>query len=255
MNNTNRILRSVLATAVMVLAFVGMGISAQSSASELGTIWDVSRLVRGNGNAIYLNDSRGRTQKVVSRHQIRTINTVFNDLLEASELKSRLLIVEGSAPNAFAGPVDGQPTVGINFAMLDLVDNDRGEWAAILGHELAHLKLDHSQKTLLRKLPLQILGAYVRHETDHYKTIRDVDLALQLFDTKFSRDQERQSDYLGVIWAVETGYGAEGAPRLHEKLFRLYGNTGIPFLNSHPSSTERVRTLTGLANRLSTTRD
>ena len=73
-----------------------------------------------------------------------------------------------------------------------------------------------------------------------------------MFDTKFSRDQERASDYLGAIWAIESGYDAWGASRFHERLLRANGNHGIPFLQSHPTSKERVRTLSEMAVRLST---
>ena len=32
-------------------------------------------------------------------------------------------------------------------------------------------------------------------------------------NTKYSRDNEREADYLGAIWAVEAGYDPQGAVR------------------------------------------
>jgi predicted Zn-dependent protease len=75
-------------------------------------------------------------------------------------------------------------------------------------------------------------------------------LLSELIDTKFSRDQERQSDYLGVIWALESDFSPYGAVSLHTRFLNYKGDKGITFLSSHPSSEERIRTLTETAERL-----
>ena len=76
------------------------------------------------------------------------------------------------------------------------------------------------------------------------------DMAFQAYETKFSRDAERESDYLGVIWAVESGYDPMGAVHLHEGFQNRSGGHPVPFLSTHPTSSERIRTLQRLANDL-----
>jgi predicted Zn-dependent protease len=178
------------------------------------------------------------------------LNNTFNTLKGVSELNPRFLLIIGEQPNALAGPVDRQPTVAINFAMLDLIGYNKDEWAAILGHELAHLKLNHALKGIIRRVPMQLLSRWIQKKTDHADTIEHAHLAMQLFETKFSRDQERACDYLGAIWAVEIGQDPMGAATLHKKLGRLGGDRGIPFLESHPFSSERVNAMEDLAKRL-----
>jgi predicted Zn-dependent protease len=77
------------------------------------------------------------------------------------------------------------------------------------------------------------------------------DLTFTSIETKYSRDQERQADYLGVVWAVEAGYEPDGAVRLHEKIHERSKSGPLPFLSSHPSGPERISTLKSLSERLS----
>jgi predicted Zn-dependent protease len=220
-------------------------------ASELGEIWSVRDLAANTSRHVAIRNSQGNLLKTVTVKQMNIIMDVFEDLQSASEVDARIILVSGNRPNAFAGPVDRENTVGVNFAMLDMIGNQEDEWAGLLGHELAHLKLNHSTKGLVRKIPLKVLQEYLRRKTAHQTTIEHADIAMQMFDTKFSRDQERASDYLGTIWAVQGHYDPRGSVSLHRKLYSINGNQGIPFLQSHPYSTERIKTLTGLADRLS----
>ena len=66
----------------------------------------------------------------------------------------------------------------------------------------------------------------------------------------YSRKHERESDYSGTVWAYEAGYDPMGAVRLHEALAKQDRVGSVPFLRSHPSSWERVKSLTKLARDL-----
>ena len=224
--------------------------SLNVGASQLGDVWLVEKLAASPNISTRLNDKLGRKLKVVSTRKMTLLNDTFNSLKSASELNPRFLLIAGDQPNALAGPVDLQPTVAVNFAMLDLVGYNKDEWAAILGHELAHLKLNHALKGIIRRVPMELLSRWIQKKTDHENTIEHAHFAMQLFETKFSRDQERACDYLGAIWAVEIGQDPMGAATLHKKLRKLGGDRGIPFLKSHPASSERVATMEDLAKRL-----
>jgi len=129
--------------------------------SALGNIWYVSRLAKLHGHVAPLKDRYGKNYKNVSTRQMRMLHNSFLKLRDAADMEARFLIIEGNQPNAFAGPVDRRATVAINFAMLDLVGSQKDEWAATLGHELAHLKLNHYRSSLYRKLSLDLLGRYI----------------------------------------------------------------------------------------------
>ena len=60
------------------------------------------------------------------------------------------------------------------------------------------------------------------------------------FSTSFTRDQERDADRLGLIWAKQDGYDPNGAIKLFKAIESKSGNTLIPFFQSHPNPSERI---------------
>ena len=220
------------------------------NAADTSQIWEVNELLKTKSDVVVLRNQQGAILKRLERKQLRIIRKAMSDIESAAEIKALLTVVKGDRPNASAGRVEGRDTVLINFAMLDMIGNDRDAWAALLGHEIAHLKLNHGRQARKRRIPLMLAELAVRASTDNRRTQTAVGLARTAIDTKFSRDHERESDYLGLIWAVEKGYDPRGAVTLQTELSKLSKGLTIPFLQSHPSSKERIQKLSRLANRL-----
>ena len=184
----------------------------------------------------------------------RVLYAVAQSIAAVAELEAELVVVDGEYPNAFAGEdARGTPIVGINFAMLDLLNDDVHAAAALFGHEFAHLKLSHGEQQkasdfssgVLGVLGGALLGAM---GVPAGQTLSSLTVAAVQSD--YSRDQEREADYLGAIWALEAGYDPYGAVHLHQALGRTPGAGGSTFLSSHPSGPERIANLTNLARRL-----
>ena len=68
---------------------------------------------------------------------------------------------------------------------------------------------------------------------------------LQLLFLKFGRDDERQSDDLGIRYALKAGYDVREMPKVFETLGRVgeaAGGSKVPgWLQSHPQPEERVK--------------
>ena len=219
-------------------------------AADTRQVWEVDDLLKAKSDSVVLRDRDGIILKRVERKQLLIMRKAMSDIESASERQALLTIIKGDRPNASAGPVNGRDMILINFAMLDTIGSDRDQWAALLGHEMAHLKLNHSSQAKKRRIPLKIVELAVRASTDNKWTRTATDLAATAIDTKFSRDHERESDYLGLIWAVEKGYDPHGAVALHTEFSKLSKGISIPFLESHPSSKERIKELSRLADQL-----
>lgn len=222
-------------------------VSAQSAEMS----WNLGQIVRSDDDPVMLRDSKGRLVRRLDASIPRYLYVVSRDIMAAAETQAEFFITTGSSPNAAAGVMNGRPTVLVNLAMIDMIGNDMNEWAGLIGHEVAHLTLDHQGQQAdqtMKNTALQVI-TYGLIGGSGFDPL--VDMAFQAYDTKFSRDAERESDYLGLIWSVETGYDPHGAAELHKKLRERSNGHPVPFLSTHPSSTERVRTLNDLANRLS----
>ena len=247
----------------VLIGCLALLITSHSFAAPFSYTWRIEDLARTNAETVELRDNKNRLLKRIDVKQIIYLYSVIQAIEEVSELRSQLIITDGKQPNAFAtkgmaelisagtdeenaNEATGKDKevnlqgnsiedaieiniVGINFAMLDLLGLDVHMAAALIGHELGHLKLDHGED----------------HKTRGRQDIRTAG------NTKYSRDNEREADYLGAIWAVEAGYDPTGAVRLQEMVYKETKHLSGGFSGSHPSSIERITKLKSLARRLS----
>lgn len=236
--------------ALLLLAF-----SSKAFCAPFTYYWDIKELAKSHADTIELRNKKNRLLKKVSTTQMRYYYAVKNSIEEVAELQTKLIIVDGKQPNAFAGQLQGnQNVIGINFAMLDIIGMDVHAVAALIGHEIAHLKLKHGEKRKDKSLSfgvMKILGGAALDSLGVPGAQTISDLTFTSFETKYSRDDEREADYLGAIWAIEVGYEAEGAVRLHKEIYKRSRTASIPFLSTHPSGPERIATLEAIAGRFS----
>ena len=240
--------------------------SGKTNAASYSYVWHINDLLKADTEIIHLTNNDDKSLKEVERKQLIYLYSVVKAMQSVAETDANLFIIDGDEYiNAFAqgwknlplekakisyrnkrgkkttyiqgttsSPDTGSETtrvynfIGINFKMLDMLGTDVHMIAALIGHELAHLRLDHGAEHK-GKLP--------RHE-------QDVDSA------RYRRDNEREADYLGIIWAVEAGYDPEGAVRLRDNPIRKRGACR-GYCITHPLSVERIMKSKALARRLS----
>ena len=130
------------------------------------------------------------------------------------------------------------------------------ELAALLGHELGHVNARHTAEQMSKGILTQALvvglSAYVASRNEGYG-----DLAAQLgmlgagaLLARYSRDNEREADHLGMSYMVQSGYGTEGFVDLMAMLNSLHngGGDAVSLLfATHPMSRERYDTAVQMA--------
>jgi predicted Zn-dependent protease len=136
--------------------------------------------------------------------------------------------------------------------------NNEAQLAVVLGHEIGHVAARHaSQRAASQQLgQLGLIGAAIGGGAIFGGEAAEGILnlgsqAAQLLFLKYGRDDERESDQLGVDYAAQAGYApSEGSP-FFESLKRISEmQGGIPtFLSSHPDPGEREQTILELAQR------
>lgn len=217
--------------------------------------WNIRDIVAADSDVIELRTRERRLLGKVSATQMRVLYAVKSSIETVAELPVELLIVDGREPNAFAGRGrNGENIIGINLAMLDILGLDVHAAAALIGHEIAHLKLDHGRERATQQRSsgiMKVLGGVVLGSLGVPAGGLISDITVTAIATNYSRDNEREADYLGAIWAVEARYEADGAVRLHEAIDEKSRHAPAPFLSTHPSGPERIATLRELAARLS----
>jgi predicted Zn-dependent protease len=137
--------------------------------------------------------------------------------------------------------------------------NNEAQLAVVLSHEIGHVEARHASQQAARQQFTQGLlvgGAVLGQATMGGNVGRQVlnlgGTAAQLLSLSYSRDHERESDRLGVEYAVQAGYdGAEGAA-FFESLERVREQDGasVPtWQSTHPDPGARKLTIPKLAQK------
>ena len=224
-------------------------------AAPFSQSWPIKELAKSEDTQVVLRNKNGDILKRVNTNQLRYLYAVKTSIETAAETKAEFILVDGDQPNAFAGIIRGHgKAIGLNFAMLELLGMDVHAMAALIGHELAHLRLEHGEDGFKRTWGfalLKVFGAAILDSAGVGNSDAISNLIFTAIETKYSRDDEREADYLGMIWAIEAGYEADGGVRLFEELNKRSQIRPLPFLSTHPSPPERIKTMKKMSRRLS----
>lgn len=169
-------------------------------------------------------------------------------------------IVQMDEPNAFAMPGG---FIFVTTGMLDLDLND-DELAALLGHEITHVRNEHSRKMAKRQTLMNLLyqalvigvavgikdsGGYdpvtgaprrsAKSEILQGSTAFGL-IFQELLLRGFSREYELEADHEGMIAASRAGFSPTGTTALFEKMHsHLYEAPGYGYWRTHPYLDER----------------
>jgi Zn-dependent protease with chaperone function len=239
---------SVSAFNLIILATLLPVVTLFSGCAAQGpTFWRASGIAAmGQPNIRLLKD--GQQFGVVERQTIVKLIEIKDEIgKQAGIYNVELVVATGDKPNAFATfhPKFG-PVIGFNLPMINLFQYDWPAYAAIMGHEFAHLTLGHGADRKSREETRQgvstVLGTLARLVIPMGGTL--VDIASQAVTTIYTRDEERDADREGLEYARKAGYEPEGALRAWQMMLSATGGgISIPFLNTHPSSDERIATI------------
>jgi len=152
-----------------------------------------------------------------------------------SDLTFHFRILDSSVINAFALPGG---FVYITRGILAYM-NSEAELAGIIGHEIGHITARHSAKQYTRAQLAQVGLGLGMVFSEQFRRFSDVaELGTGLLFLRFSRDQERQSDQLGVEYATKVGYDAANLSHFFGTLNRLQELSGqeLPgWFSTHPN--------------------
>ncbi|MBJ6119163.1 M48 family metalloprotease [Pontibacter sp. BT310] len=164
-----------------------------------------------------------------------------------SNIKYNFKVLDSPVINAFAVP--GGYVYFTRGIMAHF--NNEAQFAGVLGHEIGHIAARHSaqqqSKSILAQVGL-IAGMVIAPELAQFGDVASQGLGLLFL--KFGRDDERQSDELGVEYSTKIGYDADEMADFFLTLKRKQEESGqaIPeFLSTHPDPGNRYTTVHELA--------
>ena len=148
--------------------------------------------------------------------------------------------------------------IAVYTGMLKITKNDDG-LAAIMGHEIAHAVAKHSVERASRGILLntgtQIIDIATGgklSQVNRTTGMNTIGLLSQLgIMNPFSRKQEKEADYLGLIFSSLSGYDIRETVKIWERMKQSYKGKEPPeFMSTHPSSTNRINNITEWINEV-----
>lgn len=129
--------------------------------------------------------------------------------------------------------------------------NSTAEVAGVMGHEIGHVTARHGAKAYTRAQLAQVglTAGYLFSET--FRQFGEVaQMGVGLLFLRFSRDQESQSDKLGVDYSTQVGYDARNMSNFFGTLNSLKAKSGqsLPgWFSTHPNPADREKRTLQLA--------
>ncbi|TGE23749.1 peptidase M48 [Hymenobacter aquaticus] len=166
------------------------------------------------------------------------------------ELTYQFRVVDSPIINAFAIP--GGYVYFTRGIMAHF--NNEAQFAGVLGHEIGHVTARHSAKQQTNAIIGQVglLGAMIASPR-LAQFGEQASQGLQLLFLKFGRDDESQSDELGVQYSSKIGYDASQMADFFQTLQREQEKSqtqAIPdFLSTHPNPADRYNRVHQLADQ------
>jgi predicted Zn-dependent protease len=143
--------------------------------------------------------------------------------------------------------------------------NSEDELASVLGHEAGHVTADHSAQRQNRSILTQLGALAVGVALGSNEALQAAGQLAQMYTLNYSRDQEFESDFLGVRYLQANGYnlfaagdmlGALGTQEQLEARVNDRPARSIPsWARSHPLSADRVARVNAQAQAAGATRE
>lgn len=185
--------------------------------------------------------------KRVGKRLANAVELYLREHGQSNEIKNyqwEFNLVQDNTANAFCMP--GGKIV-VYEGLLPITQNESA-LAIVLGHEIAHAVAKHSAEQLSSQIRSQygskILGA-VLTSTGVSSTTSAVaqnvfGLGSKFSSLHYSRKNESEADYMGLIFAAMAGYDPNVATNFWQRMAASSSNTTPAFLSDHPSDAKRI---------------
>ena len=197
----------------------------------------------------------GRQKKIlnVNAAQVSRIQGIINRIIphtaifraDAVKWKWETNVLSVDELNAWCMP-GGKMMV--YTGLVDQLKLTDAEIAAVMGHEIAHALREHGRERYSQELAKQV-GASLLVMTGavEEKYVQMGLMASVFFSLKYGREQESESDTIGLELMARAGYNPQEAVTLWKKMGAAAGGAKLPqWLSTHPSGETRIRDITAL---------
>jgi predicted Zn-dependent protease len=173
------------------------------------------------------------------------VNRVGQNLVRNSDAKVpfTIKVIDSDEVNAFALPGG---FFYVNSGLI-LRANEESELAGVMAHEIAHVAARHGTKQATKGDIVQLASIpamiFIPYGWAGYAAYQGANFLIPMTFLKFSRDNEREADFLGLQYMYKAGYDPNSYVTFFERIQadekRRPGTIGKAFA-THPPTPERI---------------
>jgi len=226
---------------VAILA-VACAVNPVTGRKELSLYSEAQEIAMGKQTDVEVAAQFGVYNDPAMAKYVTSVGLTLAAKTQRPNLPWRFTVLDSPVVNAFAVPGG---SVYVTRGILAMMSSE-AEMAAVLGHEIGHVNARHSIHRMSEQTLAQIglaAGSVISQDFAKYAGLASA--GLQVLFLKYSRDDERQADSLGVDYARLSSYNpADMAVTFTalQKMGDLQGGRSMPgFLSTHPLEAERVK--------------
>lgn len=226
---------------LLILFTMSCAVNPVTGKRQLALISESGEISLGQETDVQIRQQYGVYNDPALNEYVTRIGMCMVPHTHRPHLEYHFAVLDTPVVNAFAVPGG---YVYVTRGILAMM-NSEAELAVVLGHELGHVNARHSV-TKMSQLMLVQLGLAVGSALSETvaKLSGAASIGIQLLFLKFSRDDEREADRLGVQYSRSGGYHPGEMIDFFstlQKLGDLSGGHGLPgFLSTHPLTSERI---------------
>ncbi len=232
-----------VAAGLILLLVAGCAVNPVTGKKELSLISEAGEISMGKETDVQIGQEYGFYSDPELSKYVNSVGMAMVPHTHRPNLVYHFAVLDSPVVNAFAAPGG---YIYVTRGILALM-NSESELAVVLGHELGHVNARHSVQKLSQMLLVQVGLALGSAINDTFAKISGVAaVGIQLLFLKFSRDDEREADTLGVDYARKGRFNSGEMVSFFtalEKYGDLSGGShSLPgFLSTHPLTGERIK--------------
>jgi len=173
------------------------------------------------------------------------VNRVGQNLVRNSDAKVpfTIKVIDSDEVNAFALPG------GFFYVNSGLVlrAQEESELAGVMAHEIAHVAARHGTKNATKGELMQLASIpamiFIPYSMAGYAMYQGLNLAIPLTFLKFSRDAEKEADFLGLQYMYKAGYDPNSYVTFFERIQadeKRRPGTIPKVFSTHPPTPDRI---------------